>query len=373
MRQELIDLYLGELAADEADALRARIREDEGLAREYAEVAAICAFMGRGEQIEPSPAKRAELFAEIARLSRPTLWQQLRELPGLVRYRFLRSVAFRVAAVSLGIHLIAMAVLFQVYVIPPAGGPRGDGPVSVVNEDPGIHRPAPDFVARLQLRQTPHLFRLRQYGVGGQAEAIHSGLQTLVHSQRANGSFGTVPETAYAALALLAEGECSAHGTRRGYALERAIHHLVVKARGGSHHGAVLAALVEDYGLSYESLPAEERRLYTRMIYDLIGRMGDDEAAHEGLALAKLAGFPIPEGRSLGRAAALLEGDRASLLSGPATRLTVAAVLAKGPLPADRDRVRNWARPLFDAAVAEIEAGRVSGEALLALQAPYRL
>jgi hypothetical protein len=372
MRQELIDLYLGELEDDAADALRARIREDEALAREYAEVAAICAFMGRGEEIEPSPAKRAELFAEIARLSRPTLWEQLRQLPGLVRYRFVRSVAFRVAAVSLGVHLIAMAVLFKVYVTPRAATGPGST-YGFVNKNPGIHEPEQDFVARLQLRQTPHLFRLRQYGIGGQAEAIRTGLQTLVDSQRADGSFGDVSDTAYGALALLAEGECSAHGTRRGFALERAIHHLLVKARVGARHGAVLAALVEDYGLSYESLSAEERRLYTRVIYDLIGQVDDDDAGHEGLALAKLAGFQLPEGRSLGRAAVLLEGDRAALLAERPTRLTVSAMLAKGPLSADRERVRTWARPFFEAALAEIEAGRVTGEALLALQAPYRL
>ena len=54
MRQELLDLALGELPDQEAGALRARIEADPELAREYAELSSVLAVMSRGERIEPA-------------------------------------------------------------------------------------------------------------------------------------------------------------------------------------------------------------------------------------------------------------------------------------------------------------------------------
>ena len=218
----------------------------------------------------------------------------------------------------------------------------------------------------------PHGIRLRLVGVEGQERAIREGLQTLLARQRADGSFGKADETGFATLALLAEGDCSALETRGGRAVHAAVRHLLRRPPEASAHGAVLSALVEDYVLSYERLGAEERHEYVRAILDLIGLVGDDEAAREGVALAGAAGFPVPPGRDLGEAGRLFENRRAQFLEREPTRLRASLVLSRGHDNLERERVREWARPLFEAAMADLAVGNGSAVAVLTLQAPYR-
>jgi anti-sigma factor RsiW len=94
MRQELIDLLSGELAPEEQRALEARVAGNASLARELEELKALFALMQRGEEIEPQAETRAALKAAAERATAPSLIQQLRALPGLVRYRFRASTAF---------------------------------------------------------------------------------------------------------------------------------------------------------------------------------------------------------------------------------------------------------------------------------------
>jgi len=372
MRQELIDLYLGELPEDKARALEARVREDAALSREYAEVAALFSFMARAEPVAPDPRTRERVFREVERLCRPSLGEWLRDVAGLVRFRFRTSLAFRVAALSLAVHLVAMGVLFRVYL--PQRQAETATITAVVNENPRLVRPARGFVVRLEARRGPKVPRLLRYGVEGQAEAIRAGLDALLARQAEDGSFGSPETTAHAALALLAEGDCSTASTRRGRAIRAAVRRLLYdpEARGG----AVLAALVEDFALSFDDLDAYDRERYNARIHALIR----DVAAHpvldpfdrEGLALAQLAGFDravdLAPDRRLGRR--LVEAREPA---GTPTRLAVTAALARGHGVADADAVRDWAAPLFRRSVQELRAGRVSGLALLNLQAPYRL
>lgn len=371
MRQELIDLLLGELEPDAAKALGERLRAEPALARELRELEALFAFVRRGEEIEPSPELRRAIVAEAERRTAPSLWQQLRQLPELLQHRFRHSLRFRVATVSLGVHLIAMVVLSIVLI----ERPRSPGAVQVTwkEEDQPIQRPADSFVARLKVRLLPHGPRLKRFGVPGQAEAIERGLNEILGAQRVDGSFGDLEETAYATLALLAEGNSSVSETLGGRAIRDAIRHLLGRAEAGAVHGALLAALVEDYGLAYDDLREEQRLEYVSAIRGLTLAVGDDDISREALALAAMAGFPVPAGRDLGPAGLLLGGNRATLLEGPATRLTATAVLARGHLSPDRGRVRAWAFGLFEQAVADVGSGRTSGVVVLTLQAPYRL
>ena len=374
MRQELIDLILGELEPTQADALKERLRSDAQLARELAEIEALFGLMRRGDEIEPTAAMRRAVAADARRQAAAPLWQRLRELPGLARYRFQTSLGFRVAAISLSVHLVAMAILFNVVI--DAGNRETAGIIGRVvdhDDDIQVQRPARSFVIRLTQRRLPHGQRLKKFGVPGQEEAIRSGLDALLARQDRGGAFGDVGETAYATLALLAEGDCSTQSTRRGRAIRAATRHLLDAARAGASHGAILAALVEDYALSFDELREEERGEYVRAIRKLVLAMGDDDISREALALASMAEFPIPAGRDLGVAAALLGGERDVLLERPATRLTATAVLARGHLSLERGRVRAWAQGLFERAVADVEARRVSAVVLLTLQAPYRL
>jgi anti-sigma factor RsiW len=148
MRQELIDLLLGELEPEAAEALKERVRREPALAKELGQLEALRALMRRGEEIEPSPEMRQMLVAEAERRTAPSLWQQLRQLPGLLQYRFQHSLRFRVATVSLGIHLAAMVVLSIVLI----EGPRANRPpvqVTWKEEEAPIQRPASEFSARL--------------------------------------------------------------------------------------------------------------------------------------------------------------------------------------------------------------------------------
>jgi len=373
MRQELIDLLLGELEPDAAAALQERLRTEPALAKELGELEGLFALMRRGEEIEPSAEMRRALVAEAVRRTAPSLWQQLGQLPELLAYRFRHSMRFRVATVSLGIHLVAMVVLSIVLIELPRAA-RDNSPVLVVNEEEKpIHRPASSFVARLSLRRLPHAPRLKKFGVAGQAQAIERGLKTVLGGQQADGSFGSLAETGYAAMALLGEGNCSVTDNRQGRAIRAAVRRLLDQAEAGAVHGAALAALVEDYTLAYEDLREEERTEYVRAIRRLTLTVGGDEISREGLALAAMAGFPVPAGRDLGAAELLVRGDRTTLLDGPPSRLAVTAVLARGHLSLDRGRVRAWVSGLFEEAVAEVGSGKVSAVVVLTLQAPYRL
>jgi len=372
MRQELIDLLLGELEPAEADALEARLRAEPGLRRELTDLQSLFGLMRRAETVEPLAGTRKAVVEAAAR-ARPPVLVQLRALPGLVAYRFRNSFRFRVAMISLCAHLAVIAVLANLLLGP--GRPSGP-PVFSVGFDEAPEEsiePSQDFQARLAQRNLPRSTRLRQYGVAGQEEAITAGIETLLASQRPGGSFGSPAETAYAALALLAQGDCSAHATGHGYAVRMACSNLLAEERRGAVHGAMLAALVEDFGLSYAFMNEFERMGYRKAIRDLILAVPDDDISREALLLARLAGFAIPAGRSLGDAEMVVSGDRSSLLGLEPTRLRVTAALARGRPSPDADLVRAWAKPLFDRALKDLHGGKASGLVLLTLEAPYRL
>jgi len=372
IRHELIDFLRGELESGEADALRARLGSDPALRREKREIESLFRIMRAGEEIEPSARLREALAAAVAGV-RPSPLRRLARLPGLIAFRFRISVAFRVAAISLAAHLIAMAVLFQVYIV--RGSKRPGVMVSLEKTLPlPVQRPAAQFLLRLRQRRAPHSARLRRYGVAGQEAAIREGLGRVFARQRPNGSLAGDPrETAFAALALLAEGERSVSGTASGLALHRAMDYLMARARGGATDGPILTALVEDFTLSYDNLLAEDRTEYVQLIYRLIDRVSDDAESREALALARMAGFPVAEARQLGDYELLFAGDRSRLLDRPPTRIRATIVLARGQAAPDGARVKDWARPLFEKALADLKSGRTPGWALLTLQAPYRL
>jgi len=375
MRQELIDFVLQDMEPDAARALEERLRREPALQRELAELEALFGLMRRGEEVEPGAELRAAVMAAADRALAPSLWQRVRQMPGLFRFRFRTSLRFRVAAISLCAHLALMVILLQILWVDPAHGPRGTVLVFPPNpEEVPIQPPSESFVMRLSQRRLPHETRLKQFGVAGQDAAIERGLAQLLQRQDEDGSFGTPAETAYGALALLAEGDCSTDRTVRGLAIRRAMTRLLADAKRGAVDGAMLAALVEDYSLAYDDLSDQRRGEYVRRIRDLTLRVGGDDMAREALVLADLAGFPIPAGRDLGAAAALRDGDRSGLLDRPATRLLATVVLARGQsLPPDRERVRTWAAGLFREAADRVAAGDTSGVVLLTLQAPYRL
>jgi hypothetical protein len=270
-----------------------------------------------------------------------------------------------------------MAVLFQVTItIRKNNESEGKSTKILVNESESPLLP-PDsaYVNRLKARRLPHVIQLRRVGIVGQQETIEAGLDSLVASQRRDGSFGDAAQTAYGALALMAQGDCSALETRRGRAVRGAVAELLRRAFDGQVHGAMLTALVEDWALSHDSMSELEREEYGRAIVRLIRSVGTDEAAQEGLATALAAGISIPSGRDLGAMATNLLDPKEleRLLGRPATRLAATLVLARGQPEIDEERLRAWLRPLFEAAKAEIEAQKGSALAVLTLQAPYRL
>jgi hypothetical protein len=372
MRQELIDLLLGELEPAEAEALKARVRADPLLGRELLELESLFGLMRRGEEVEPLAATRATVLAAAA-AARPPLRVRLRALPGLVAYRFRTSPRFRIAMISLCAHVVVIAVLAQILLRPTEADPRGpfefhaeDAPATPVEPDQG-------FVLRLSQRRVSQSARLRQYGVAFQGEAIDAGLAQLLAAQRPDGSFGDAEETGYAALAFLAQGDGSAQPTPKGLAVRRAVHRLLAEIHGGGKaHGAMLAALVEDYGLSYAALDPIARMDYVVAIRKLIAAVPDDDMSGEALLLAHLAGFPVPGGR-LGDAELALASDRTSLLGLEPTRLRVAAAMARGRSNLAPEEVARWAGPLFERAIADVMAGRAGGLVVVTLQSPYRL
>ncbi|MHC4931590.1 MAG: hypothetical protein ACYTGV_05295 [Planctomycetota bacterium] len=370
MNQELIDLVRGELSSTEERDLRARIAREPALARELKELESLFGLMRRGEEIEAPGSTRVRVLRAARRATAPSLLKQVASIPALVRYRFQQSVAFRVAAISLCAHLIVMGVLFQLSV--PKGGPESASELHVIKTPPRVN-PKSDVVRRLTMRRMPHQARLASVGVEGQGETIRTGIESILASQARDGSFGDARETAYAALVLLAEGDCSAMWTSRAEQIDLAIRRIMRDVREGEIHGAQLTALVEDYVLSHSMLSEPERNEYVVLITRLIDRVGDDEEAHEGLALAGMAGFHVPAGRNLGVAAHLPNGRRAGLLVRRPTRVAATVVLARGQESPDRARVRAWVRPLFDRAQEDAEAGESLALAVLTLQSPYRL
>lgn len=373
MRQELIDLLLGEVEPAEAEALKARLRDDPELRRELTDLQSLFGLMRRGEAIEPLPATREAVIAAAAQ-ARPPLLARLRAVPGLVAYRFRNSFRFRVAVISLAAHLILIAILANILLRHDEPITESDIEVAFQEAPEECIEPSADFRARLAQRRLPQSTRLRQYGVEGQEEAIASGLEALVALQRPDGSFGDAAETGYAALALLAQGDCSAHATARGYAVRMACGKILADAKRGDAHGSMLAALVEDLTLSYAFLTEFERAGYRSAIRRLILSIrATDEISREALLLARLAGFAIPAGRDLGDATMVLGGDRSALLDLEPTRLRVTAALSRGRACPDPVLAQAWAAPLFREALLEVESGRTSGVVLLTLQAPYRL
>ena len=371
MNQELIDLMRGELSAPEERALRRRLAGDPALAGELKELQSLFALMQRHEQVEPTAAGIRRVQAAAERSCRPGSWARLRALPGLVRFRFRYSAGFRIAAVSLCAHLILMGVLFQFRVLgPKTSRNQPDIGFAIDEETPDI-RPARAFVASLRLRRAPHIVRLKRLGVPGQQLAIEAGLERLIESQRPDGTFGDEAETAYAVLALAAQGDCSVYDTRGGRAIRDAMSSLLAEAQHGEKlHGAMLAALVEDWALSYTELGPEERLGYARGMTRLIRELDPStEPAREGLAIARMAGLELRGATGLG----IFDERVVDLIERDPTRLSVTLVLSHMNRDIDMARIKAWAAPLFERAKAEIDGKKPVPLAVLTLQAPYRL
>ncbi|MHC4955525.1 MAG: anti-sigma factor family protein, partial [Planctomycetota bacterium] len=194
-REELIDLLLGELEPARDAELRELVRGDPALQRELRELEALFGFMRQGEEIEVDPAVHATVMTEARRVTRPSLSVRLRALPQLFRFRFQRSVAFRVAAVSLGVHLVVMALLLQFDVLGPRPAEIPEFEVGQVDPDElpvPDYRPDPGFARRLGRARVSRTVRLRHYGVEGQHEAVRQGVETLLTTQKPDGSFGAL-------------------------------------------------------------------------------------------------------------------------------------------------------------------------------------
>lgn len=365
MRQELIDLLLGELGPTERSALEARLQAEPELRAELAELESLFGFMRRGEEIEADPEVHAHVMVEARRVVRPSWVQRLRMLPDLARFRFRHSRNFRIAAVSLGVHLLVMLVLLQFFVEPrrtPDLGPfeitrgRPDAPLADV-------RPSDSFVVRLSYARVARQQRLRQFGVDGQREAIRDGIEALVGRQSADGSFGDLDETGRAALVLLAEGTTSADDTKRGRALRSAMGVLRHRVLSGERSDEALMALVEDWALGYDGLTEEERVEYQRAIQGLLD--GDRSAAARYWAAE--AGFPVPGDFDFS-VATVLASTRSGAGDVAALARLIAAVQEDGE---PRSALEGWLAPLFEATRADAATGQT--EALLRLQSPYRL
>jgi len=369
VNQELLDLLLGELPDGEAEALRTRLDADPELQREYADLSKVFALMSRGERVEPSAEGHRQLMAEARRLTRPSLSQRLRAVGGLVRFRLRHSLGFRIAVVSLAIHFAVLTLLYH-YKIVRSGHEEGPDVHIVADQRPV--EPAPSFRASLAHRRLSHGPRLARYGIENQRELIENTLETLQSAQASDGSFGSIDQTGKAALALLAEGDGSVSVTPRGQAVRRTMRFIRNEVHGGKVDGFALSALIEDYSLSYDHLSFEERVEYFSLIRRLILTVGTDAASCEALALARKAGFAVPAGIELGEAECLISDRPAALLDRPATRLSATAVLARGQVFPSRERIRAWLRPLFETA-RDHGIEQDPAEALLTLQAPYRL
>jgi len=371
MNQELIELLRGELSATEEQALRRRLARDPALAGELKELQSLFALMQRHEEVAPTAEGIERVQAAAERSCRPGLVQQLRALPGLVRFRFRYSLGFRVAAVSLCAHLILMGVLFQFRVLGPAQTRLQAPKISFdIDEETPDVRPAKAFVLSLKARRAPHVVRLKRFGVAGQQQAIKAGLDRLIRSQQPDGTFGDERETAYFVLALMAQGDCSVYDTRNGRAIHDAMSSLLAQAQHGKVlNGAMLAALVENWALSYTELSPEERLDYARAMTRLIRNLDPArEAAREGLAIARMAGLELPGTKRLG----IFDERVVDLIEREPTRLSVTLVLSHMNRDMDVARVKAWAAPLFERAKAQVAGKKPAPLAVLTLQAPYR-
>ena len=379
MKPEWIDLLMNQLDDERTEALRAELARDPAATREFERVARIVQVMHRAERIEPDANGRARLMEAARRATRPGLLQRAAAMAELVAFRYRASPAFRVALFSLVAHFVVLGLLYQVKLeraapeLPEAFVNPGVPPEVPSEELPDDHVPPTSFVRSLAQRRVPHGARLMTYGIEGQSGLIEDHLAQVVAGQRADGGWGDLRQTSLAALTLLAEGESSRFDTPRGRALRRAMEVISRSVDEGESDGFALAALVEDYGLACTLLSADQRARASYRIRRLVDEVAAaDPAAREGLALAKLAGFQTPR-IDLREAAVLLADRREALLDQPPTRLRVTAVLARGETLPDRERVRAWARPLFEHARALLADPARRTEALLTLQAPYRL
>ncbi|MHC4850173.1 MAG: anti-sigma factor family protein, partial [Planctomycetota bacterium] len=292
MRQELVDLILGELEPQREAALKAELACDAALRAELTELEALFGLMRRGEEIEVEPAVHQAVMAEARRLTRPSLLQRIAALPALAGFRFRHSRGFRVAAISLGAHLVVMLVLLQFFV-----QTRSEEDPTIIAFDqlkaevPDV-RPSDAFVHRLNLARASRSARLKQWGIDGQRAAIRTGVSTLLEQQSDDGSFGDLAETGRAALVLLAEGVQSTDDTRRGRALRTALSLIQHQVETGAQNGEALMALVEDWALSYAKLTTEDRDGYARSIHALVRTVKDPASRY----WASQAGFDVPGG-----------------------------------------------------------------------------
>ncbi|MEE8106253.1 MAG: hypothetical protein V3T86_12025 [Planctomycetota bacterium] len=380
MNQELIDLLRGELPEAEAAALRARIEQDADLRAEYRELESLFGFFHTDELSAPASMRATVLAAARNAHAAPARrgWlDEIRErvdsLRGLVAYRFRESMAFRAASFAVLAHLLFLGVMYALWTADEPS--HGGGRVHWTTAEVDVVVPDQRFARRLAHRRLPKGPRLQAYGVEGQAEAIRASLAALPARQNDDGAFGTVDETAYAALALLAEGHCSVQNNRPGLSLHRALVHLQANWQRAENPGLLLAALVEDYVLSFEHWTEFDRLDRVQIIAKLMDRAADSKDGFEGLVLAKLAGFELPSRADLGESGELILAGRhhEGMLSMAPTRQRVTFVLARGPDSLDRDRVAAWARPLFADALKRLDRDGWSAASLLALQAVYRL
>ena len=288
MKQDLIDLILGDLEPAREEELRAQIRESAELQSELADLEALFGFMRRGEQIESDPSVRETVMAAARKATAPSLGQRIAAIPALIRYRFQHSRGFRVAAASLALHLVAMAVLFQIFV---QGGKQPLPTNFQLSEVEAPHvevRPSNGFVLQLRYARASRSVRLKKYGVDGQGASIRAGLDALMAQQKADGSWGTFAATCDAALALMAENVRSSEMSVRGQALERAMRYIRHEVADGSHGARALEALIEDWALNHAELPQPDRTFSVECIRMLLDAGGNSQV---GLNWATRAGF----------------------------------------------------------------------------------
>ena len=384
MRPEIIDYIRGELSAREETVLRARIEKDPALARELEEAQAVFGIMRQGPEIEPREALRTRFLASLEAQrerepvrSSPSIGERLAFLWGLAIFRLRNSGAFRIAALSIAAHLIALYLLVEYWVPARVEAKRTEIVVRLVPPrmvEPVGSPPSVAFVGRLQGRNRSVEVKLGAAAVPGQAEAIRGGIERLVDVQAGDGSFGDVEQTGYAALALLAEGECSAFRTEKSRNLQRALEHVAAEGADGNVHGAAVCALVEDYALSYSWIPEARRAARAALIMEVLAELPRGEAADEARLVAKLAGFPLAESRLSAEARALYTVlPRAWILDLEPSRLRATVAFARGGAPLDPERLRAWARPFFLGVLKRLREGGALAEHIVTLQSPYRL
>jgi len=397
-RAELIDLLLGDLEPADDEALRARVRNEPALQRELSELESLFGLMRRGEEIDVEPRVHTAIMREAKRITRPSLLERLAALPALFRFRFRHSLVFRVAAVSLGVHLIAVAVLWQIDLGGANAPEHGLKLAFHPDEEVPEYRPDREFVFRLGRARVSRSLRLKQFGAEGQRDDIRTGIRALMTRQQQDGSFSSLDDTSAslrdtgsslddtgrAALVMLAQGANSSDTTDRGAALRKTMGAIRRAVDEGLSDGFALSALIEDWALSYEQLTEEQRVTYVRAILTLLPQVSG-AGAGESLVLADMAGFPVSEIqlRSLAPdgAGLMIKGDVRVAMQARADRVNASAVIARfqeeggshasTALHVTRSDVKAWLSPLFADAKANARAGDAA--ALLTLQAPYRL